>query len=514
MDTIYRVALPNGQLDNRYCGYSKKMEDLMKKALVLLLATLFLVVAVGATYAAETTFNGQYQIRAWSNWNFEKKPDHPDSRNGLYTGYFDQRFRLTITHTRSDFLKAVVQLDLVEDTWGQQRNFRMNNAYTKLTGKEWKMTNGFVRKAYIEFKVPSIGTFTIGKQPVVLGYGLAFSDSWGRLDGLKWANKWGPLAVSAMYFKWDDNIENTGAYADEVLNRDTDIWLLDLVYTPNQDNTIELFGGYVNMRAGIPPSHLFNTIWKFGDKGDLAQTNLGLVGIAYTGEIADMITLKGEFDYLFGRANLENWGPAFTDEGWFSGYNLYLDASYHNDLLRVGMAFVMGSGQTEHGYTAAHYNVNYITADKFSFGNIIAGGSAGGGLNDSWNSGIGFCNDIENLTAAKLYFEIYPMEKLSLNAAVIWARWTEPFGNNSMYHNHPMDFYNSDTDYPGKYGTKTDLGWELDLGFKYQIMEGLSYTFAGGVLFTGDSFNYNTVGGDNKDWGPIWMISNVLTYDF
>ena len=212
----------------------------MKKALTILVAMLFVVVAVGAVFAADTTFEGQYKIRAWSNWNFDKRPNHFDSEKGLYTGYFDQRFRLTITHTRSEFLKAVVQIDLVEDTWGQQRNFMINNN-----------TDGeLVRKAYLEFTLPKIGTFTVGKQPVVLGYGLAFSDSSGYLDGLKWSNKWGPVGVSAMYFKWNDNVALGGA--TEFYNRDTDIWALDLMITPNENHTIELFGGYVNVRAGYP----------------------------------------------------------------------------------------------------------------------------------------------------------------------------------------------------------------------------------------------------------------------
>ena len=53
-----------------------------------------------------------------------------------------------------------------------------------------------------------------------------------------------------------------------------------------------------------------------------------------------------------------------------------------------------------------HYNVNFITADEFVFGNIIASGN--GGMQDDFGGGLGFCDDIENLTALKLYFEISP----------------------------------------------------------------------------------------------------------
>ena len=181
----------------------------MKKLLILAFAALLMVAFAAPSFAAETTFNGQYKVRGWSNWNFDKKVTDPTSERGRYDGYFDQRFRLTITHTRSEFLKAVVQLDLVEDTWGQQRNFRINNS----------TVGNMVRKAYIEFTLPKVGTFTVGKQPALLGYGLAFADSCGILDGLKWSNKWGPVGVSAMYFKWDDNILLGGA--SEFYNRDS-----------------------------------------------------------------------------------------------------------------------------------------------------------------------------------------------------------------------------------------------------------------------------------------------------
>ncbi len=471
----------------------------MKKTLAILIAMLFVVVAAGAVFAAETTFEGQYKIRAWSSWNFDKTASHYDSERGLYTGYFDQRFRLTITHTRSEFLKAVVQIDLVEDTWGQQRNFRINNN-----------TDGeFVRKAYLEFTLPKIGTFTVGKQPAVLGYGLAFSDTSGYLDGLKWSNKWGPVGVSAMYFKWNDNVSLGGA--DEVYNRDTDLWVLDLMITPNENHAIELFGGYMNARTGFPLGHnmAYFAGHMFPSDFDIVHAHVGFVGAAYTGEIADMITLKGEFSYLFGRADTSNWG--FSDDAWLSGYNLYVDASWHNDLMRVGLAFLHGSGQTRTGFAAEHYNINFITADEMVFGNIIASGN--GGLMDDFGGGLGFCDDVENLTALKLYFEVYPMEKLSLNAAVIWARWTEPVGFDSAY-DHPVNYYLGWNSFDSWYGRSHDLGWEIDLGLSYEIMEGLTYSLAAGVLFPGKSFDYVGVGATHEKWGPIWTVNNNLIYEF
>jgi hypothetical protein len=463
----------------------------MKKLLVLAVAAILMVAFAAPSFAAETTFNGQYRIRAFSNWNFDKKVTDPTSERGLYTGYFDQRFRLTITHKSSDFLKAVVQFDLVEDTWGQQRNFRMNNS----------TTGSMVRKAYIEFALPTIGTFTVGKQPVTLGYGLLFSDSLGNLDGLKWANKWGPVGVSAMYFKWRDNVVLGGA--SEYYNRDSEIWALDLKYTPNANHAIEVFGGYVKYGTGSTVIHGWAVIP--GEHADL-----GFAGIAYTGEIAKMVTLKGEVSGLFAKDSY----PGSTD-AVIRGFNIYVDASYHNDVLRAGLAFILGSGSTNNDWADEVWNANFILADAFYFGNIIAGGYGSGGLNDPWVRGLGFANDIENLTAVKLYFETTPLccdGRLTLSAAVIWAKWTEPVGSARPY-SHPMNYYDPTTTYTAWHHSSMDLGWEVDLNMKYVIMEGLTYTFSGGVLFTGDSFDYN-VGGTHQEWGPIWMINNVLTYDF
>ena len=119
-------------------------------------------------------------------------------------------------------------------------------------------------------------------------------------------------------------------------------------------------------------------------------------------------------------------------------------------------------------------------------------------------------DDIENLTALKLYFQISPTEKLTLSTAVIWASWTEAVGNtignpNTAYV-HPVNYY--DDNY-AIFSRSHDLGWEIDLNVSYKIMDGLTYSFASGVLLPGNSFEYNGWNGATEDWGAIWMISNT-----
>ncbi len=84
--------------------------------------------------------------------------------------------------------------------------------------------------------------------------------------------------------------------------------------------------------------------------------------------------------------------PAFDRDPSLEGWNLFLDASYYNDMFRVGLAFLMGSGQNHLWMNGAgvvapgsihNINTNFIAdhenfmnPDDFAFSNIIANGGA------------------------------------------------------------------------------------------------------------------------------------------
>ncbi len=300
----------------------------MKKLIPLILAVL-LAMSTVASFAAETTFEGQYRIRAWSEWNFDKKAGDVAGEAGpLYNGWFDQRFRLTITHTRSEFLKAVVRLDLVEDTWGQQRGFRMNNA-----------TDGsIIDWAYLELKLPRLGTFTVGRFPQDFGNGLIYSSGgyWYGSDGIKWENTWDSVTLAAMYIKYGDNVVNGPASPD--YNRDANLWALDLKIAPNDNHLIEAFGGILMSDHTWTPVALIegSLDWQWNGSGNQDSTwNIGFVGLAYTGSINDMIDIKAEYSWIIGSLQ---WNPVpasflgFPKDMSVQGWNAYLDVAYHNDL--------------------------------------------------------------------------------------------------------------------------------------------------------------------------------------
>jgi hypothetical protein len=246
-----------------------------------------------------------------------------------------------------------------------------------------------------------------------------------------------------------------------------------------------------------------------------------------------MIDIAIENSYIFGHAT-RHYGPGLSaplagvnmspPSINISGWNIYADVSYYNDLFRVGVAFIMGSGQ-HHWWNTLSYdnvNVNYISQDDFAFNNILVNG--GGGTNSIWGGSLYGQDMIENITAVKLYFEICPIDKLTLNASVTWAKWTEDVGRNTagtraVYFTSKGSAYQHPARAYGNYryqswDTSDDLGWELDLGASYEIMEGLTYSINVGVLFTGDSWDYEKADGTRGDWGEIWSISNALVYEF
>jgi hypothetical protein len=490
------------------------------KRCILIVATLMVILApLGALYAAETTLSGEYRTRGWSEWNFGKRAGHLDSEKGLYTGFFDQRFRLTITHTRSEFLKAVVRFDLVEDVWGQQRNFRMN--YDNGAGK-------FIDLAYIDFKIPKIGTFTVGRFPERYGNGLIFSPTDGT-DGIRWTNKWDPVTVSVMYSKLADNVSSTFGTNADLYNRDTNLFGVDLKIVPADKHLIELYGGVVtsdNANWLLKKSYDWNG-HSPSTNPEYIDATIGFVGVAYTGNFAKMIDVKAEFSGVFGRADMSNstivrrGGVAYYDNPSIEGWNLYLDGSYYNDMFRVGLAFIMGSGATH--YTTPdqvkRINMNYLVdSDKFKWGNIIGSGTRG--IESLDDGSLGTDNNIENLTSVKLYFSTTPVEKLTINAAVIWAKWTNPVGTNPAHggyinpaYGHPVNVWSGANTYTS-WKASDDLGWEIDLGASYEIMEGLTYSLNAGVLLPGDSFDYVGAGGTHEKWGPIWSVGNTVMYKF
>jgi hypothetical protein len=459
----------------------------LKKIVALAVASLLVLGAV-SVMAAETTFEGAFRVRSWSEWNFDKKITDRDEAQ--YDGWFEQRFRLTITHTRSEYLKAVVMLDIAEDTWGQGRALRINASNA----------GSLINWAYLEFTLPGIGNFRVGQFPFTLGHG--WNIGFFFVDGIEYTNSWGPVSLTLLYAKMGDAVSLGPAHPD--YNRDTDLYALNIGITPAENHTIDLYFAFAN-----DPAAAFGILylmgggwWGFAGADDVDAYT---VGIAYTGNFADMIDIMFEASYLWGDTER----PDYDVEGW----SVWLDVSYYNELFRVGGAFLFRSGGDAGDIGDTLILCGMQDDSSPGWGNII--GNWGGGRNSIYGGAwYMYGYSLENIISAKLYFEICPVEKLTIYANVIWAQFAEDVGVGD-YYRHPADYYGNFT--PAYSITSdNDLGWEIDFGFSYEIMEGLTYSFDAGVLFTGDAWDYNAAAAapNRESWGEIWSIRNTITYSF
>ncbi len=326
--------------------------------------------------------------------------------HNLYTGYFDQRFRMTITHKRSEFLKAVVSVDIAEDVWGQQRNFMGNYSNGA--------TDGFINTAYIE-AITKVGLFKLGVDNLGgrFGHG-TWSDSGMNAGnagnpGITWGMKIDNFVATVSYVKYVDLV-------DTVFANKTGVPFTVYPGPPGGPNTIGGPGSKFNnddLNTWVMTAHYITSNYKFGflyqmihdpktisaaflvggisDSGFFAgeATAYGAFGAAghwptpgatfgafgfgragmydaylhVAAVYADLkfmdgkLRVKAEYDRIFGGGQLNSRGDAYNatlggipaiyrlKDITVDGHTVYADVSYDFDVAKVGVAFLYGSGE-------------------------------------------------------------------------------------------------------------------------------------------------------------------------
>jgi len=589
----------------------------MRKISIVALAVFLAAVFAVSSFAAETTFTGNYRIRSVMEYNFDKENNgnSPGSK-GLNTRYFDQRFRLTVTHKQSEFLEAGLSLDIVEDFWGTGNAMRINEDNA-----------AYIAYAYIRALTP-IGLFTVGAKSPEWG-----TPSWGAgLDGenfygpgeadwgASWAVKFGDVAAGLAFTKYTDSITfgtggivttwpgglmyDVGGTWSQNLDTDINAYTLFVAYLHEDYKFGTRFdyytipglmigtGGLVKGIYGfdfgtqrgttfngeLPDSNPTTTaIWPLPPAAGGLEEGLGRCGLydAYLTKVFffwhlsffdGMLTTKGDIIGVYGKADLNGMGNAYNnhlDTYWTTGFGgafilpgaglpallpgkrlpseavveglgVYADVSFNYDIFNIGVSFLYGSGEKHfHGITQDHFTF-IDDSTTLHFGNIIVNGDPhyshtvdpvrGNQGNKPRPLGLGGC--YENLTAFKLHFSVCPMDELEIHGALIWAMYTQPVGRNAVdaagnpipdnhaFYSHPMNYTNNNYTYIPA-GVDDELGWEIDFGLTWTIMEGLSLNSEFGVLFTGDAFDYrDPVTFEREEWGEIYSWTNTLMYEF
>jgi hypothetical protein len=221
-----------------------------------------------------------------------------------------------------------------------------------------------------------------------------------------------------------------------------------------------------------------------------------------------------EFDYMWGTVKYDdfptNWaGLAARPDEDQQGWGVYLDGWYNYGPGEVGMLFnyVQGTNWDRAGnetyeglmgYGADHYPflVGYALASNHDLTDGVL-------LND--NNGDGFLDGgSQNFWNVGLMADHNLTERLMLHAAVGYFALVNTPDRNAYL--APLQ-----TEELSK-----DLGWELDLGLNWKIMEGLDFTSMFGYFWGGSAWDYgnavqNVLG---EDTGNAYAWRNMLWMSF
>ncbi|HEX9756534.1 MAG TPA: hypothetical protein VGB26_01885 [Nitrospiria bacterium] len=454
----------------------------MRKWIGLSIVAVFLFLDVLPSLAANIEVDGDFRVRGFYTDNLV---DHYDKGTSGTTGcaansnancddeeaYNSMRFLLTTTVT-AGIAKGVVTLDYTSQ--GNTGNLRFGsggNAGTPVEGDVpfGPADNRFaLLQAYIEADL-QVAKLSAGRKLNILGHSIVFDDP---VDGIFVDVPLGPATLSVSNYKVIDNtstgvaIGNSGFGAGS----DTDVYVGNVAFDPTPELKTNLFIGYIQDRApnaayfapaGTVPSLDWNTI---------------LVGLTADANVGPL-TVGGEVDFFNGSADLIGGGDVDVE-----GLNVELFGAMDVGPANVGLTFLYASGDDP---TDSDVNINGIDGN-YPTGIILTNGGArslapkdGTCLSVTGASlgGVPNCIGGAGLLAVKGTGSMSPMERLTLQGDVIWARSAE---DRSATIN------------------EKDVGVEIDGTAKIQLDENLSFLAGIGYLIAGD-FWKTAAGGPSPD---------------
>ena len=473
----------------------------MKKWFVIALGVMLLVV-FATPVAAETTvkFKGSYRVRYFYDQNLSMASE---SDREWQSNYFDQRFRIEPEFVVSDNLSLTMRINAINGSrWGDANGIYGGQAAYAYGGVG--SNEGFdLERCYMTI-VTSFGAFQIGRVSgsteglTDLGYaGGRFADATGFNESDPFDSEGpthriiyilpiGNFQLVALYEKvveqdWRNNGNQAAVATFPGYDDDTDgfalvpryEWasgaaLLTLVYGRSHAQNEPVFFA----TGGTVPA-----MDRYMYSADLALIqSFGPFSLHFEGQY-----IWGTFEwdrYLFPDSNL------FPDMD-FEGWGVYLDGIYNFGPGEVGLLFMYTQGpdpnataiDTQAGMltTGADHAPFLVAYDRSVFSGNTAGWTQTVANNSNhWNLGLWCDYDItENMMvhAALGYFQIDETP----------TGWGDHFG------------------------------WEIDLGFNWQLMDGLQYTTMFGYFFPGD---YNEAGNANNEYGNAWAWKNQLELSF
>lgn len=422
----------------------------MKKLLVVSLLAFIGLAFVLPAYSAEFDFGGYWRTRAFSYNNFTGE----DQTEAVDYNAVDTRTRIYFTAQLNDHLKFVNKFEFDAD-WGSGANY----GDIGTDGKQFE-----IKQSYADFTMGVLNA-KIGAQGTTISRGFLFSDD----------------------------------FAGAILSYNCDNYSIPFIWIKPYDggNGLDSDDGDVDYYAVSPSINAgnlkINPVFMWATSDDISKFNPAIHGrgvdFSWAGDntyVNDIMSgyTAADMDIFFLGLDLDaDMGAA---QVWFTGLYEVGTIDYNSNvagvpneemdisayLLAVGADVAMGAASL-HGQVfyasgddededfnqfwvpsqGSWYGQSYYWAEIMGFGmmdDMVSNGSPG--------------DKINNIMAANIGASANPMDKLTLKADLWYATLAEEDAING----------------------EKDLGFEIDLGLTYELVDNLNLDIIAAYLFAGD----------------------------
>ncbi len=420
------------------------------------------VVAKGQT---QITLGGDIRFRG----SFDKNTkDQLDGGTDDHIAYIDQRVRIKMDIKVTDNTNARIHIEH-SNTWGDGWRYgdsswdANDNAKGIFKVGNYKEADDLsLVEAWINHNFGSFG-IKVGHMPLALGNKLFFDHTKEGDDAIVIYGSTSNIHWAGVVAKFSEGHRG--------LNDDVTAYAVLANYKGDNFN----IGGdvtYVDAQSGIiasnPATKIGDAIhgWNFGLRGDINVSGFNLKG--------DIELQTGTLDNSNGAVCKAN-----TDCD-FKGYAFMVGADYNLGNTKLTLEYFYGSGDDD--ATDSDLDMFVTSLSAVQYGPFVYGYKS----SDTASGGPG----ISNLQRVSFTASTKVSKDLALKGAIHWLKAAEDVSINGG----PKD---------------DDLGWEIDGKVTYNLDRNLKYWVEGGILFTGDAYDYASMSADD-----MYSIRNGIQLSF
>jgi hypothetical protein len=488
-------------------------EELKMKKLLVVLLSLGLIVAFGATASAQPTVKfggGYYVVGVYEDNNALRG----GSDKTVSRAFFYQRVRLQPVFQIAEGLSFTTRVDALEKQWGQtdwrtgvddRTNSRreMGNAGVRTTTTAAPYATGALyggnpkiqeniefERAIVSFKT-AIGVFDVGYQSSGK-WGTDFGDDENSRPRIKFATQMGPLTLLAIYEKTFEsdtsmNVGAAGLTSTTGLNTTTGAVTYPYQGKVDADDSSIALAAIYNFTGGNT-GFLYKYAYNNSNRVLANSSQYAHIMAPYVKATFGPVYIEAEVNYIIGKAAKQD--TAGVPDVDFDRLGAYIKGQANMGPAYFGALYLYSSG--DDGTDPTKFKTGPVTTDM-NPALIMANDELGTWLNAGTvqlsKYGAGLSSGKTNLHMIQAFGGLNPSPKLNMEVSFTTGRADKK----------PATFV-SDV-----------YGMEFDAKASYKIYDNLTYMVGMGYLWTGDYFkgtnSANAVGSD-------YLLMNRLTLSF